>query len=208
LNANTLSKLSIAVSTVALIGMVVSFVTKAKSTATLVSKHTPATTGAKPANAQSTVAYVDIDTLEANYIYFKNKKAEFANRQQSIESELQRSQMQLQSQAAEYQKKGSSGGFASQAEVDAAGRKLGQMEQSLKTRGEALAKSLLKDQDAFNAEIQKRLDEFLEAYVQDKPYDYVLSYSKSGSILYANKSLDITRDVIAGMNAKLQDTAK
>ncbi len=188
--------------------MVVSFVTKAKSTATLVSKNPSAATSTKPANAQSTVAYVDIDTLEANYTYFKNKKAEFTSRQQSMQSELQRSAMQFQNQAVEYQKKGSSGGFASTAEAEAAGRKLQQMEQSLKTRSETLEKSLLRDQDAFNAEIQKRLDDFLEEYVQDKPYDYVLSYSKSGSILYANKALDITRDVIAGMNAKLEDSTK
>lgn len=195
-------------STVALIGMVVSFASKATSTATLVTKSTTAAPSGKAPNPQSAVAYVDIDTLEANYTYFKNKKAEFTRRQQSVESELQRSAIQLQNQAVEYQKKGSTGGFSSTAEAEAAGRKLQQMEQSLTTRRETLTTSLLKDQDAFNTEIQKRLDDFLEEYVKDKSYDYVLSYSKNGSILYANKGLDITREVIAGMNARLEDTTK
>ncbi len=157
--------------------------------------------------AESRIAYVDIDSLETHYVYFKDKKADFARRQEAMESELQRSAAQLQSEVAAYQKKGQNGGFASQTEVEAAGRRLQQMEQSLATRREALANTLLKDQDAFNKEIQKRLDDFLEGYVKDKPYDYVLSYSKNGSILYANKALDITQDVIEGMNAQLKDAA-
>ena len=210
MNSATLSRVSIALSALALIGVIVVLATRPKGlTSSGSSKTTAVTTSPVDGKAgMSRIAYVDIDSLETHYEYFKTKKAEFTRRQEGMESELQRSAAQLQNEVANYQKKGQNGGFTSQAEVEAAGRRLQQMEQSLATRREALATSLLKDQDAFNKEIQKRLDSFLEGYVQNKPFDYVLSYSKNGSILYANTALNITEDVISGMNAQLQDSVK
>jgi outer membrane protein len=46
------------------------------------------------------------------------------------------------------------------------------------------------------------LHKYIELYNEEKGYDYILSYSKDGSILYANKENDITRDIIEGMNSK------
>ncbi len=168
---------------------------------------TPAAMAPQGTTPTGRIAYVDIDTLESNYEYFKTKKADFLKRQEAMESELQRSAAQLQQQAVEYQKKGQSGGFTSQADAEAAGRRIQQMEQSLNTRRQTLTESLLKDQEAFNTDLKKRLDEFLEGFAKERGYDYVLSYSKSGSILFANRSLDVTRDVISGMNARLKEGA-
>jgi outer membrane protein len=39
-------------------------------------------------------------------------------------------------------------------------------------------------------------------------YDYILSYSKDGSILFADKTLDITQDIIKGMNSELKPEQK
>ncbi len=203
-----LNRISLILSSLALIGVISLLVMRNdKSTSSTTYKKSVSTPVSAPAGG-SRVAYVDIDSLENNYTYFKDKKAEFTRRQESVESELQRSAAQLQNEAAAYQKKGQAGGFASQAEAESAGRRLQQMEQSLVTRREALAATLLKDQDAFNKEIQKRLDDFLSDYVKETPFDYVLSYSKSGSILYANKALNITQDVISGMNEQLKEAPK
>ena len=122
--ANTLSRISLALSGLSLIGMIAAFATRTqKTTHNTLNRTSPAlVVDEKNMPAGSRIAYVDIDSLEANYDYFKNKKADFARRQASMESELQRSAQQLQSQAESFQKKVQSGGFTSQAEVDAAGR--------------------------------------------------------------------------------------
>ncbi len=204
-----MKNLSTVLAALALLGVIILFVLRGTSS-TPTTTRTPATNaagkGEMPAGGNSRVAYVDIDTLEANYEYFKTKKGDFTKRQSAIESELQRSAQQLQTQAADFQKKAQSGGFASQAEGEAAGRKLQQMEQSLNTRRESLAAGLMKDQETFNRDIQDRLDTFLTEYVKGKNIDYVLSYSKSGSILYADKNLDVTQEVIAGMNAAIKES--
>jgi outer membrane protein len=202
-----MKNLSTVLAALALLGVIVLFVLRGKDTKPASgsgSRRTTSSTvqGAAPSGR---IAFVDIDSLEAHYDYFKSKKEEFTRRQAAIESELQRSGAQLQQQAADFQRKAQSGGFASQAEGEAAGRRIQQMEQSLETRRQTLASGLLKDQDAFNADLQKRLDAFLADYVKDKGYDYVLSYSKAGSILFANQSLNVTDDVIEGMNARLKE---
>jgi outer membrane protein len=205
-----MKNLSTVLAALALLGVIILFVLRGTSASTTTAR-TPTTNTVSKGEGLATssrVAYVDIDTLEANYEYFKTKKADFTKRQAAIENELQRSAQQLQNQAADFQKKVQSGGFASQAEAEPAGRKLQQMEQSLNTRRESLAAGLMKDQETFNQDIQNRLDSFLTEFVKGKGIDYVLSYSKSGSILYADKNMDVTREVIDGMNAALKTDVK
>lgn len=157
---------------------------------------------AAPASAAGTkIAYVNIDSLEANYELLKTKREEFKKRQGQMESELERSFQQMQSDAAEVNKKAQANSLT-QAEYEAAQKRLGQMQQSLETRKQSLTEQLVKEQDDFNKDLKARLDAFLADYNKTRNYDYILSYSSAGSaILYANKALDITKDVVAGMNA-------
>lgn len=150
-------------------------------------------------NGAGRIAYVNIDTLEAHYEYLKNKKDQFKKRQQDVDAELQRSAQQIQNDYMNVQKKAQANTLT-QSEYEAAEKRLTQMQQSLETRKQVLTEQLLKEQDDFNKDLQLRLDKFLEGYNQDKHFDYILSYSQGGSILFTNKELDITNDVIKGMN--------
>jgi outer membrane protein len=154
---------------------------------------------AAPGGGTGRIAYVNIDTLEANYTYLKQKKDEFTKRQAGMEAELERSMQQLQKDAAEFSKKAQAGTLT-QAEGEAGQKRLMQMNESLEKRKNALAETLMREQEAFNKDLHDRLDAFLKEYNSDKRYDYILSYSEGGAILYKDESLDITSDVIDGMN--------
>ena len=166
---------------------------------------TTASVAAPPASAGSKIAYVNIDSLEANYELLKTKREEFKKKQASMENELQRSYQQMQNDAAEVQKKAQENTLT-KSEYDAAQKRLMQMQQSLETRKQSLTDQLVKEQDEFNKDLKARLDAFLAEYNKTGHYDYILSYSASGSsILYVNKQLDITKDVVDGMNASSQN---
>ena len=145
------------------------------------------------------VAYVDIDTLEANYNYFKLKKAEFETRQKNIDAELEKMANSLQSEYSSLQKQAQAGTL-SQSDGEAAQNRLMQRQQELELKRQNLGAKFLKDQEAFNKEIHDNLHAYIEKYNIEKGYDYILSYSMDGSILFANKDLDLTRDIIKGMN--------
>lgn len=150
--------------------------------------------------AGARIAFVDIDTLESNYDYFKKRKVEFENRQKSIDAELEKLASTLQNEYAGLQKKAQDG-LMSQAEGEAAQQRLMAKQQELELKRQNLGAQYLKDQDLFNKEIHDNLHKYIEQYNEEKGYDYILSYSKDGSILYANKGLDVTQDIIDGMNA-------
>lgn len=153
------------------------------------------------AGGANRIAYVNIDTLEAKYELLKTKREEFKARQQQMENELQSSFQKMQNDASEVQKKAQANTLT-QSEYEAAQKRLNQMQQSLETRKQSLTEQLMQEQADFNKDLKTRLDAFLEEYNKTRHYDYILSYSAAGSsLLYVNKQLDITKDVVDGMNA-------
>jgi outer membrane protein len=196
-----MKNLPIILSSIALAGVLFLFFTKGKSkeaakTVTHVSKDSA---GKDVIVAGVKIAYVDIDTLQSNYNYFKQKKAEFESRQKNIDAELERTANTLQNDYIALQKKAQAGSL-SQAEGEKAQQSLGQRQQELELKKQNLGSKFIKDQEAFNKEIFDNLHKIIEEYNTTKGYDYILSYSKDGSILYANKELDVTQDIIKDMN--------
>jgi outer membrane protein len=151
----------------------------------------------------TSIAYVDIDSFEANYSYLKEQREKFQAKQAAMEAELQRSAQQLQANAQSADQKARSGNM-SEAEMVATQKKLAQMQQSLEIRQQSLTQQLLKEKDEFNTKLHDELDSFLKEYNADKKYDFILSYSSLGGsqILLANPAFDITKDVIKGMNER------
>jgi len=195
-------------SSLSLIGVVVLFGMNLSS-----SKSGKSSSSARPAangnvaGSGFKVAYVDIDTLEASYDYFKKKKAEFESRQKNIDAELERMANALQNDYISLQKKAEKGEL-SQAQGEEAQQSLLKRQQELELKRQNLAEKYMKDQEAFNKEIHDNLHAYIEKYNEEKGYDYILSYSKDGSILYANKELDVTEDIIKGMNSEIKTESK
>ena len=167
---------------------------KVEAVGSIAAKSPDAVGGAK-------LAYVNIDSLEMHYELLKAKREEFKRRQSQMESELQRSAQQMQSDIEEVQKKAQANSLT-QTEYETAQKRIGQMQQSLENRKQSMTEQLMKEQEDFNKDLKTRLDALLEEYNKTHHFDFILSYSGSGSsLLYANKALDITKDVIDGMNA-------
>ena len=201
---------SIILSSLALIGVIILFVMLPKDDKTQTAASTSNRTATVIPDAPGRIAYVDIDTLEANYEYLKTKRDELQKRQENLQDQMERAAQQLQRQQAAFVQKVQAG-QVSQSEGEATQKRLIQEEKSLQTRQQAQMEQLIKERDNFNKDLQNRLDNFLEEYNKDKKFAYVLTYTKGGMILYADKAYDITEDVIRGMNEmsrKIKDTAK
>jgi len=193
-----MKSLSSVLSTLAFIGVIILFILHFSG-----NKKTETAANAGPASANTAttrIAYVDIDSLESNSNYIKVKKDEFKKHQEAMNAELARAEQQMEADAADVQSKAQAGTLT-KPDYEAAQKRLGQMQQSYVTRKQALTEQLMKEQDDFNKDLKARLDSFLVDYNKDKHYDYILSYG-AGSVLYGNKDLNITADVIKGMNER------
>ncbi|RQO30512.1 hypothetical protein DBR32_13185 [Taibaiella sp. KBW10] len=147
------------------------------------------------------LAYVNGDTLNANYIFLKEKKASYERKQAAFEAEMAQKEKALQTEYIAFQKKAQAG-TVTEAEGAATQKRLGQQQQALEQRHQTISAQLLKEQSAIQEEFQNNLDAFLEQYNKEKKYDFIFTYSKAGGqILYANQALDITKEVLDAMNA-------
>ena len=152
------------------------------------------------------IAWVNVDTLKANYEILKKETERFKKHQEQIDKELESSYQQMESDAAEVQKKAQAQNMTP-GEYQAAEKRLMQMQQAFETRKQSLTDNLVKEQDDFNKKLKEKIDAFLDKYNKEKHYDYILSYSAGGGsqIMYANKQLEITKEVIEGLNAASKD---
>lgn len=194
-----MKNLSTILSALALVGVIILFGMKFSG------GETAKVTTTSEGNKGLTIAFVNIDSLEAQDVYLKDKMEDLEQRQEKMSAELRRSQKKLQDKYVAFQRKAQSGAFTSQAEAEAAEKQIVQMDQSLKTREAAMTEELLQEQDKFQKGFQKRLDDFFAAYNKDHKYDYILPYSNSvKTILWADGAHDITNEVIEGLNKVIE----
>ena len=175
--------------------------------------HSKNSTGSSSVSAPTPVtgkfAYVNIDSFESKYEVLKAKQEEFKKRQEDMDNELQLSYKQMQDFAAKVQSKVQANTIT-QSEYQEAETRLMQQQKSLEARRQSLTDELLKAKDDFNKDLKTHLDAFLVTYNKDKNFDFIFTYSSSGGspLLYANRSLDITKDVVDGMNSAARNDDK
>src|SRR5699024_8479024 len=90
-----------------------------------------------------------------------------------------------------------------QAEGQAAEKKIIKKRQQLQQRQQQLQSELMQQQQSFNTDLHDRLNSFLEKYNKGKHNDFIFSYSSERSpLLYRKEAYNITDAVIQGLNAE------
>jgi outer membrane protein len=160
-------------------------------------------TGA-PSAPGTVIAYVDLDSMEANYTYYKDKKSDFEKQQKNLEASITSGMEALQREAYDFQQKAQT---MTQAQGEAAQNALLQKKAALEQQRDNGAQGLQSQMTQFNVEVYSKIDSVLQDYTKDHKLAYVLSYQRGGAILYRDKGLDITADVVSLLN-KLGTPAK
>ncbi len=149
-----------------------------------------------PINA-GTIVYVNSDSLLDEYDFYKAKKSEFEAEQDKIKSELKAQNDKLQRDVETYQRQAIGMTDKERAEKE---NELGMKQQQLMQRKEELLNKLDEQQSSSSEELYARLNTYLKKHNQNKNYSFVLGYQGGGGILFANDSLNITKEVIQGLN--------
>lgn len=150
------------------------------------------------------VAYIDLDSLQSNYVYYKKIKGEFEKRQTSSNDQIVSLQKHYQSRAMQLQQKGSA---MTPAEQEAAMKEINQMQQDLQVKKQSLDNELYTYNSKMKEDILKRIQNFLRDYNKDGRFDYIFSY-EPGFMFYKDTTLNVTKDVIVGLNDLYAKTKK
>ena len=160
---------------------------------------TTATPSVPPAADKDPIVYVNSDTLLTNYDYAKDMRKRVEDKQKAEAGSVQSKGQAWQREVAEYQK---SQPTMSADEGQKTEARLGREQQELQTFQQSANAEF---QNFANDETKKNYDkiaDFLKGYAKEKGYKMVLTYSKGNSgILYGDASLDVTADVVKGLNA-------
>ncbi len=148
-----------------------------------------------------TIYYINTDSLWNNYEFVKNEIEQLQREKSKAESQIEAKARQLENDAMDYQQKVQSGMIS----MDDARKKeaeLMERQQKLYELREQLATDLLVKEQDKNDMLQKAISEYIKRFNSGKNFSYVLGYSQGGGILFANDSLDITNDIIEGLNSE------
>ena len=152
------------------------------------------------------MAYVNYDSLLSEYEFIKNKKTEFEETQKKINESFKSEGAKLQSEINEYQKKATS---MTDAERQQTEQQLGMKQQQLMRKKDDIVSNLDGEQEKTNEELYNRIAVYMKQFNKNKNYSFIFGHKKGGGILYSNDSLDITKDVIDGLNkAYIQEKEK
>ena len=148
----------------------------------------------------SKIVYVNSDVLNEKYDFVKELTAAAQAKQQRLEAAYQAKGQKLQQDYADYQQKASQGLLSEnqtkEAQDDLTKRKaeLDQMESQLQALVEEIQKS--------NEEVRQTVVDYIKEYNKNGTYNYILTYTSGpgGILVYANDSLDITNEIVKGLN--------
>jgi outer membrane protein len=147
------------------------------------------------------IAYVELDTVIAYFDMANDKGAELDEKTKSSEAELTAKSQAFDRDVRDYQNKAQKGLItrATAAEME---QTLSQQQQNLLALRDQMAMNLNEESVVAQRQVLEYINQFLVEYNEEHGYQYILAKQFPGPILYSDTTMDITADVIAGLNAK------
>lgn len=158
------------------------------------------------ASAPFRLAYFEMDSVANNFDMVKDVKAELSRKETQITNEIDKMARNLQQRYAYYQGKQESGSLGP-AEQEAAANELKKMDDDIKIRKQQLDQEYFDLKTRRENDVKKNIESFIKDYNRDKGYTYIMSY-EPGLFYYRDTALNITADVIKGLNVKFPPAKK
>ncbi|MFN5642757.1 MAG: OmpH family outer membrane protein [Sphingobacteriales bacterium] len=145
------------------------------------------------------IAYVDIDSIQANYEFYKAKSAEFEKKKENADRQLNGSFQKIEGERAAFAQRGNS---ITQAEYESFQRDYTTKMQNLENQKRVMEGQIQEEGFKMMEDFRKRINDFLIEYNKKKGYTYI--YTDGGGInflFYKDSTQNITKEVVDGLNA-------
>ena len=149
-----------------------------------------------------TIAYVNSDTLLNNYNFFAELTSQLDGKRVSFEKELENRATGLQKQFEDYQRTAQN---MTMAQARAVEEDLTTKRNNLQQYQQSLTQELMGEEARITRELYDKVAEYLKRYSEKHNIHVVLTYTPGSGVLYADKALDITQDVIDGLNDEYEN---
>jgi outer membrane protein len=143
------------------------------------------------------VAYVNQDTVLKYYDFVKVNTDKFDAKQKSLVQQLTNRQQSLQREVQSYRSNVNSMTIG---QAQAVEQDLQQKGQNLQMYEQQLSQELAEEQGRISEELYTKITTFLKDYSKQRGIEVILKLDRGSDLLFAGDSLDISKDVVKGLN--------
>ncbi len=147
------------------------------------------------------IAYVEIDSLLTQYDFCKDLNETMMRKQENVNATLNEKMKALDSEVREYERKYNNHVFTPERAQQEQTRLL-KMRQDLEAQHQRLMAELQQESDKNNMQLRDSINSFLKEYNKAKGYSLILSNTGADNLLYADPALNITKEIIEGLNKR------
>ena len=148
---------------------------------------------------QGAIVYVDLDRILTEYDMANDLRSVVETKVQNIQAEVNRRGQKLEKEVAAYQEKIQKG-LMTRSVAEVQGQKLQQQEIDFNNYAAQKQQEIQEEQVVMMNQLGDAIQTFITKYNEEKQYAMILTNSGGAPVITADASLDITEDVLAGLN--------
>lgn len=154
------------------------------------------------------IAFVEIDTLLAKYNFCIDLNEVMVKKSENVRLTLNQKAQELQKQQEEFQTKYQNNAFLSQERAQQEYNRIAKLQQDLQQLSDKLQTELATESDQNNLQLRDTINNFLREYNKTHNFTMIISNTGMDNLLYADQSLNITQEVLDGLNARYATKTK
>lgn len=154
---------------------------------------------AKAGSGRISVAFVNNDSILENYELVKTLKKDLQAKGDRYSADIANKQATFEKDATYFQEQVQKKSISEQSAQEIY-TSLMENQQKIYDLRDKYASELQQSEADMNIALLDSVMNFLQRYNTRYKFDYILGFNKGGNILYANDTLDITKDVIRALN--------
>jgi outer membrane protein len=153
---------------------------------------------------QMKIAYVNIDSLNAQYLFITEKSAELEKSATVAEAKVKGEAAKRQKEVDELVLYAQKGNLPADEQATVQNR-LSQLQNELAQIQQQEEQLLMQNESAMQEDLRKKLEVFTSNYAKANGWDYIFSYQSTAPlILFANPLYDLTAEIVKGLNAEYE----
>lgn len=164
------------------------------------------TTISNGGNSVDGIAYVYIDSLVNGYDLYNDEMTQFLTKQQQYEADLQSKQRSLERRAMELQNNFDKH-LITPTRAQEVQQQLAMEQQKIQQTYQQQAMELQDDQAQIMNRVGDSVKNYIEIYNADKRFKVILGTTGNSVVMYGDPSLDITADIVKGLNDRYRGKA-
>ena len=151
------------------------------------------------------IAYIDVDSLLANDAFYQDLAEEILRKQENYTLLLSEERNKIENDIKDFNNKVEHQVYSSEERRNAEYNRILKRQQALEDKATKYSQELADENNANSQKIGETVENYIKEY--NKSHGYNLIISKT-SLLFADETLNVTAEVLEGLNAAYNQTSK